>query len=315
MVNFVGETIALSVAVSWTITALCFEYAGKRTGALNLNIIRLAMAMVMLGVVLKVFTGDVAPWDAGMEAWMWLALSGLVGYVFGDFCLMNVYLVIGSRFGQLFMTLAPPAAAVTGFFFLGERMNVQALLGMLITLLGIGISIVGSESEKSGKLFAMKLSLPLKGVLLGVGAGVGQGVGLVLSKMGMDAYLRHVEVASDLERWMVPFEATQVRAMFGLVGFVLILLFRKSLKDFVYSLQNKKAIVAAAGGTFFGPFIGVSLSLMAVQYTSAGIASTLMALTPIMILLPSHLIFKEKITRKQVLGALLSVMGVALFFV
>lgn len=74
-------------------------------------------------------------------------------------------------------------------------------------------------------------------------------------------------------------------------------------------------MVTSASGTFFGPFVGVSLSLMAVQYTNAGVASTLMALTPIIILLPSKLIFKEVITFRQVLGAVISVAGVALFFV
>lgn len=38
---YTGEIISLGVAASWTITALCFEYAGKRIGALPLNIIRL----------------------------------------------------------------------------------------------------------------------------------------------------------------------------------------------------------------------------------------------------------------------------------
>jgi drug/metabolite transporter (DMT)-like permease len=71
----------------------------------------------------------------------------------------------------------------------------------------------------------------------------------------------------------------------------------------------------ALGMTFFGPFLGVSLSLMAVQYTSAGIASTIMALTPIIILLPSKLIFKQVVTAKEVIGAFISVIGVSLFFI
>ena len=77
-----GEIISLIVATSWTITAICFEYAGKRVGALTLNIVRLMMAIVMLGITLKITTGNIAPWDAGTDAWIWLILSGAVGYVF-----------------------------------------------------------------------------------------------------------------------------------------------------------------------------------------------------------------------------------------
>ncbi|WP_238300087.1 EamA family transporter [Prevotella corporis] len=65
---------------------------------------------------------------------------------------------------------------------------------------------------------------------------------------------------------------------------------------------------------FSGPFLGVSFSLMAGHYTDAGIASTLMATSPIMILLPSYYLFHEKITLKGVVGAVISVIGVSLFF-
>jgi drug/metabolite transporter (DMT)-like permease len=70
----------------------------------------------------------------------------------------------------------------------------------------------------------------------------------------------------------------------------------------------------AVATTIFGPFVGVGFSLMAVQYTAAVIASTLMAMTPIIIILPSYWLFHQKITWKVVLGALISVLGVSLFF-
>ena len=73
-------------------------------------------------------------------------------------------------------------------------------------------------------------------------------------------------------------------------------------------------MMVATATTIFGPFVGVGFSLMAVQYTSAGIASTLMALTPIIIILPSYWLFGQKITWKAVLGAVISCIGVSLFF-
>ena len=74
-------------------------------------------------------------------------------------------------------------------------------------------------------------------------------------------------------------------------------------------------MTAAFWATTTGPFIGVSLSLMAVQYTEAGIASTLMALTPVFILWPAHIFFGQKVTLKEVIGAVISVAGVSLFFI
>jgi drug/metabolite transporter (DMT)-like permease len=67
-------------------------------------------------------------------------------------------------------------------------------------------------------------------------------------------------------------------------------------------------------GAFFGPFLGVSFSLIAIKYTEAGIASTIMALVPVFIIIPAVVIYKQKVTLPEILGAIVSVGGVALFF-
>ena len=176
---YLGEVISLGVAVSWTITALFAEVASKRLGALQLNVIRMLLSLVMLGGTLWWFTGSFFPLHADASTWFWLSLSGFVGYLLGDYCLFNSYILIGSRFGQLFMTLAPPTAAITAWMVLDETLSLQALLGMIVTLTGISISILNKGSSHK-----LSLKLPFKGVLFGIGAGIGQGVGLVLSKVG-----------------------------------------------------------------------------------------------------------------------------------
>lgn len=310
---YTGELISLGVAASWMITALCFEYAGKRIGALSLNIIRLLLAIGMLGITLGIGMGQPIPWDAGYKAWFWLAVSGFIGYVLGDYCLFNSYLLIGSRFGQLFMTLAPPSAAVAGWLILGERLNLYAIAGMLVTMFGIGLSIIGRTGEgRSGK---WQVTLPFKGILFGIGAGVGQGVGLVFSKLGMDYYMERIDLQDSVAVHLVPFASTQIRAIVGVIGFLAILFWTRQGKSLIHSVRDGKAMVAATGGTIFGPFLGVSFSLMAVQYTEAGIASTLMALTPIMILAPAYFLFKQKVTWREIIGAVISVAEVSLFFV
>ena len=80
------------------------------------------------------------------------------------------------------------------------------------------------------------------------------------------------------------------------------------------ALHDRRGMTFATLTTFFGPFIGVSLSLMAVRYTHAGIASTLMALTPVLIILPYALIYHQKVTVREVIGTMITITGVALFF-
>lgn len=307
---YLGEIISLAVAVSWTVTALFAEVASKRIGSLQFNVVRMFLSIVMLGLTLWCFTGSPVPLYANSDAWLWLSLSGFVGYLLGDYCLFNSYILIGSRFGQLFMTLAPIAAAFSAWAILGERMSFQAVVGMLVTISGIGLSVL----NKGGGKHRLSLKLPLKGVLFGIGAGIGQGVGLVLSKVGMNHYEQSIPAGEELVADLMPFASTMIRAITGFVGFFLVMIFQKKLTTMSVALRNRKGMNAAVWATFAGPFIGVSLSLMAVQYTEAGIASTLMALTPIFILWPSSFFFGQKVTTKEIAGAVISVVGVSLFF-
>ncbi|MBR5962828.1 MAG: DMT family transporter [Bacteroidaceae bacterium] len=305
---FLGQVISLVVACFWTATALFSGEATRRLGSLPANIIRMFLSIILLAVTLLIATGSPLPLYATEKAWLWLSLSGLIGYVFGDYCLFNSYLTIGSRFGQLFMTLAPPTAAVLGWMLLGERLTMLSLLAMIVTLSGISLSIL-SKGEKGH----IRSQLPLKGVLYGIGAGVGQGAGLVLSKIGMTSYALPSD-ATPVMTYILPFSSTMIRAFAGLAGFTLIMLLTRQTHLLRDALHNRKGLSHISLATLFGPFLGVSLSLMAVQYTESGIASTIMALTPVLIILPHHLIYHDKIRPKEILGTVISLVGVALFF-
>ncbi len=301
---YLGELISIGVAFSWTATALLSEFGSKRLGNLTLNVLRMALAL-LFSVVLFVFAvGTPLPAGGTMEAYGWMLLSGLVGYVIGDFCLFQCYIIIGSRYGQLFMTLAPLTAALMAWITLRQEMKGMSILAMLVTLAGISISVLGR-----GEHHKVALKLPLSGVLFAIGAALCQGIGLVLSKIGMDHY-----DTTQIPAWLVPFSANFFRCIAGIIGFTLLLYLREGFVPLREAVHDRKGMSVATATTIFGPFVGVGFSLMAVQYTSAGIASTLMALTPIIIILPSRWLFHQPITWRTVVGAIISVVGVSLFF-
>ena len=317
--QYIGELISLAVACLWTVAALASEVGSRHLGVFVMNVWRMALALTLSAALMWFIFG--APWPvyAGVEAWGWLLLSGVVGYFFGDWCLFNSYLTIGSRMGQLFMTLAPMFTAIFAWMMLGQTLSWSALLAMAVTLLGIAISVLGR-----GDHHHFSLQLPTKGILFGIGAGLGQGVGLVLSKLGLDAYTADVpaEVLPSVET-LLPFGANMVRCVAGLVCFSSFYLFMQRLherrgdeptKTFRASFSDRRGLLAMVVAVFSGPFVGVSLSLLAVQYTAAGIASTIMAMTPIIILLPSRYLFGQPITVKSIVGAVVSCIGVSLFF-
>ncbi len=306
---YIGELISIGVAFSWTATALLSEFGSKRLGNLTLNVLRMGLALLFSLVLFGVVTGNPLPAGVPAEACGWMLLSGLVGYVIGDYCLFQCYILIGSRFGQLFMTLAPLSAALMAWITLGQQMKPMSIVAMLVTLFGIGISVLGR-----GNHHMVSLKLPLNGVLFAIGAAMCQGIGLVLSKIGMDHYDVAAMAKAGVSEWLIPFSANFYRCIAGIIGFTILLYFRDGIGHLREAMHDRKGLTVAIATTIFGPFVGVGFSLMAVQYTAAGIASTLMAMTPIIILLPSYWLFHEKITWKAVLGAFISVIGVSLFF-
>ena len=308
--NHLGEIISLTVAVCWTVTALFADKASHRLGSMSTNVLRLSLALVFLAAVMWIGTGDPYPVYADARAWFWLAMSAVVGYLFGDWCLFNSYLVIGARFGQLFMTLAPPFAAIAGWIILGESLSWKSILAMAVTLCGIAISILSRDGGHH-----LSLSLPLKGVLLGIGAGLGQGVGLVLSKLGVQYYAAAIpEDAPAAMDALLPFASTMIRAAVGAVGFIGMMALNRDLPRLKAAVADRTGMGYALIVTLFGPVLGVSLSLMAVRYANAGIASTLMALTPVLILIPYAFVYKQRIRFREIVGVAVSMVGVCMFF-
>lgn len=294
--NYTGELAAVAVAFFWTITALSFEVATKRIGSLAVNITRLVFAMVFLSIFMWIYRGLPFPTDASPHAWLWLSLSGLVGFVFGDYFLFHSYRLISSRIAMLIMTFVPPVTAFLGWIVLGEMMTTQHLIGMTLTVSGIALTIFSKPNGQK-----IQLKYPMKGLLYAFFGVLGQAGGLVLSKYGMMDYS--------------PFASTQIRIIAGAVGFGLIIAFTGKTMLVVNALKNKTALAGITVGSFFGPFLGVSFSLLAIQNTSTGIASTIMALVPILIIPPAAIFFKQRVTLLDYIGAVISVGGVVMFFV
>jgi drug/metabolite transporter (DMT)-like permease len=299
-----GEFAALLTTVFWTITALSFETASKRIGSLHLNLLRLALAIILLTGFSWIRRSMPFPLDASTHQLTWLTVSGLVGFVIGDFCLFQAFVIIGARVSMLFMTLAPPIAALAGWYFLNDSISPRGILGMIITMAGIALVIfvrMPSTSMQNSHQRKVKLALPLKGIILAFIAAAGQGIGLVISKFGMQHY--------------DPFSSSQIRVIAGFLGFAIVFTILGKWKELPNSFKDRKAMLWLSVGAVFGPFLGVSFSMIAIQHTNAGIAQTIMSLVPVLIIPPSIWITKVKPKFREIIGAILAVIGVSLFFI
>ncbi len=291
-----GEIAALSTAICWTIMGVFFESAGKRVGSLSVNFIRLVFGFSFLSIFTYFSRGYLLPVDATVQNWTWLSISGLIGFFLGDLFLFQAYIEIGTRISMLILATSPPMTALLGYIFMDERISPLGLLGMLITILGVGLVILGKDAEGE----KIQFTHPIKGITYAFLGAVGQSIGTIFSKIGMGDYN--------------PFAATQIRIIAGFIGFVALFFYLNKWADLKEASKDKKAMLLIALGAIFGPFLGVSLQLISLQHTTAGISATIVSIMPITIIPFSILIYKEKLKLKEIIGAVISVIGVGILF-
>jgi len=295
--SHIGEMAALATALCWTISAVAFESAGKKVGSISVNLIRLFIALALISVFNLFTRGMMLPLDASGYNWLWLSFSGLIGFVIGDLFLFQAYVQVGSRISMLIMATVPPITAISGFIIMGERITLLDSAGMVITIGGIALVILTRNPEDK----IVRLKYPLKGLIYAFIGALGQSFGLVLSKFGMGSYN--------------PIAATQIRIIAAIIGFSVVITVSKNWGNLYSALKDNKAMKNISIGSFFGPFIGVSLSLFAVQHAATGIVSTIMSITPILIIPMSIIILKEKVVPREIFGAIIALIGVSFLFI
>jgi len=293
--QYSGELFAILAALLWSATAMIYEKLGKKVSPDVINFIRLGLALIFLCVYTYFTRGMFFPVDADSKTWFWLFLSGLIGFVFGDLFLFKALSTIGARISMLIMATNPIFAAILGRIFLHEELTAIQILGMSVVLSGVFLVIL--QKKNTGNEFKYSV----RGVVYAALGSLGQGVGLVVSKFGMGNYNA--------------FAASEIRVIAGVIGFFIILLFTKKLSQIKPVIISPKIMSITTVAAFFGSFLGISFSLLAVKYASTGVASTLMTLQPILLILPTYVIFKEKINLKEIVGAFISVIGVTLLFI
>lgn len=306
--NYTGEFSALATAVCWSFTAILFSEAGRRIGSFKVNAIRLLMAVTIYSIVLWSTTGRLFPVDISQEQVFYLALSGLIGLVIGDGCGFKALVMIGPRLTTLLWGTAPIMATAIAWTFLGERLGPVHLAGIALTLGGVSW-VVAERRFKKQNHFNLEDDHPdsgtlLKGVLLGLVAAFGQAAGLVLSKHAM------LNAGPVLD----PLPASFIRMLSSAIMIWLFAALRGQLVDTLRGLKHRPAMLFSLGGAIFGPFLGVWTSLIAVVHIPAGIAATLNATTPIWIIPNVILYYKEKVTLRAIIGAVVAVLGVAILF-
>lgn len=299
MFAYLGELAALTTSLCWSATASFFTVASRQIGSVAVNRTRLALAVVLLSLTHWAVRGSLVPLAAEPERWFWLGSSGVVGLVMGDAFLFQAFVWVGPRIGMLMMSLAPIIAALLALVFLGEKLVPLQWLAITITLAGVATVVL--DRRRPATVPGERPNF-VRGIAFGFGAAAGQAIGLILAKRGLEGNFD--ALSGNLIRMI---------AAAGVIWITAVLM-RRAGDTLIRVRAGKRVLLPIIGGAVTGPYIGVWLSLIAIQRTEIGIASTLMALPPVFLLPIGRIAFKESIGFQAILGTLVAISGVAMLF-
>ena len=295
--NFIGQIAGLATSVFFSLTALIFTKTGRMIGSQATNRLRLVFALAYLVILNIALFREPLPFSADSSRWIWLSLSGVIGLSLGDAFLFQALVSVGARLGTLLLSLAPIFGSIIAWTFFGEVLTLLQILGIVLALTGIGWVVMSHEEPENTPQGHTR-----RGVIFGVLAGLGQAIGLVLSKQGM---------IGDFS----PFQANAIRMLAATIFIWTWTIMEGKAGVTIKAVREQpKVLRLLALGALVGPLLGVSSSLLAVQHAEVGVASTLMALPPVILLPVSHFVFKEKVGWQAVAGTLLAIGGVAVLF-
>jgi len=298
---FIGPILALTTVLCWTISIQFFEAASKRVGSGPVNIIRLGVALLLFSGLMLFRSGTLLPVDFPLHAWMYLGLSGFVGFFIGDLFLFKSLVLLGPRLAMLIQSLAAPSAAVIGWVVLGEHYRPTQWLGICITLSGVALVIL-ERTPTTPQSSRHKPAVTIKGVAIGMVAMLGQAVGYLLSKAGMQTDSGYLDA----------FSSTQIRAVAAFICFILFFTISRKWSNVGRALRDTRAIAYTSMGAAVGPFVGVSLSLLILHYLSAGVAATFLSLVPVVMIPFAIFLHKEHVSPRAILGTCLAIFGIYL---
>lgn len=289
----VGELAALTAATLWGFTSVFFfSVAAHRIGALRVNLLRLPLGWGLLGLTILV-AGMSPVTDGGSLAL--LAVSGVIGLSIGDLAYFAAMRRIGPRLAVLLQSLAPLFAAGIGVVLLREIPGPLAGTGIVLTLGGVFWVVLERRDE------GMPPGHHVWGVVLAVIAAFCQGFGLVLAKWGMAGGLH-------------PLAASWLRMTAGTAAIWLGAVLAGRIRDLDLRGSLRLAWPQVVGGAVMGPFLGATLSLVAARHTEVGVAATLMATTPIIVIPLVMLTERYRPSWRALAGTVLAIVGIALLF-
>ncbi len=295
MYVLLGYLFAIITAGCWTQNSIIYAHVGRQVGSSTVTHIRLWLAFPATIIIHLVYTGTLLPLAFSPVSYFFISASGVFGFFIADLFIFKAFQHIGARKTMVIMTLSPIFSAVISWIVFNEVLSIMQITGILVTIGGV-IAVILVESRKISE------HTPIIWIIFVLIGAVTQAIGMVLAKAG-------------LTEGIDPVSANVVRIGAGLAGLALFTLVRgEFIRDFV-KMKDTRSLYLLTAAALVGPVFGMLLALYAFSWAPVGIVTTLMQLTPIMLLPIDRFYFKKKISGSAVFGTIIAVAGTGLLFI
>lgn len=282
----IGNLAALASAIAWALGAILFRKLGEKITPLGMNFGKCVIGLLYLGITL--LFAKITPIDT--QTTLLLGLSGLLGIALADTFFFKALLTLGPRQILILETLSPAFTVILAVIFLGEKQKALTWAGIILILIGTSGTLW--EHSQQGKTNKKKFT-GIKYAILFV---ICNSLGIILAKIAV------VSISA--------LQATFMRLLWGVIGLSIWGGATRHLKEWVFPLKDIKTLKLMFLSAFIVIFGGFLLSIAALKYTSASIATILNSTTPLFILPLSAIFLKEKISFRKITSAGLVVTGV-----
>lgn len=296
---YLGELLAFGVSVCDAACCSLFNHVEKKAAVFSVNYIKLFFAAAAMAILRLVLTGTLTIPHLPAAAWIFLILSGLIGYVLGDMFYFASFHHIPYRLSMVIFCTHPIVSTLASHFLFHQSISPFQFFGILLTISGTLLALLCSGSSHS-ETYSEKRWLGILFAFLGM---LGQGACVLLSSQALKL-LDQLPGKTLL--------CSQIRQLAAIAGFTVLGLLRNDWPRLRADLKIPHAIPLLALGGLTGCAIGTTLLLQAIQYIPIGIASALASISPILAIPVSILFFKKRIGFSEILGICVTVTGIVL---
>jgi drug/metabolite transporter (DMT)-like permease len=294
---YTGELAALGTAVCWASASNLFAAAAGTMGSRILNRLRITAAWGFLTVTLWLVHHAIWPTWATAPATVALAVSGMIGFIFGDSFGFRAIVILGPGRASLLASTAPLFTTALAWPLLHQHPGPLAFLGMLLTVSGTAFVFTAPSRRRPGHAEG--------GIAMGIASGllgaIGQAGGYVLSKVA-------------LRTGLDPLSGTVIRVGCACVTIWIMTGMARQVLPTLATLRDPRATLFMLGGALMGPCLGVMLSLMSLQLIEAGVSASITAVSPIFALLIAARFHNERLTWRALAGCVFAVAGIVVLF-